>query len=185
MVNFKISKLLPELLARLLLSANDATNTSHFLISARPLSNECTSCERIIVSQYIFEKICKQALKDQAEEMRRLYNMIQSNPTTSTVTGMLFKHQVHQFLQEGNAVTLFPIHSHLPSQGKLYHYNDYTATDTENGEVLTLLKLEEHIFVEETGFAPKIRAYYCPQRTNFPTIDSFTLMNLPLRNPPS
>ena len=55
----KIKKLSSKKLRKLLLSADDSPDNSHYLMSAGPMPSDRTTPERKAISQYVLEECCR------------------------------------------------------------------------------------------------------------------------------
>jgi len=165
MVDEEIRKLSPQDFTELLQNPNKATHNSHLLISTGPSPTNHTSPERTVISTYVLKGIYEQVLKGQVKEMKKLYQILQNNPTTATAAGMIFKSQVHQFFKKRRVIKLLPILC------ENIIYKDYTT----NTKKFTSLKSKELIFTDNPDTPLEVGTYYHPQSTNFPTVDSWLL----------
>ena len=175
-VVLEIAKLAPHELTRLLRS-DPPTETSHYLVSTGPSPHDRTEPMSEVASPLLLELYCTLRLNDEAEELRKFYKMLHSDPTTTAVAGKVFEIQAHRFLRKGITLNLFRILSHRTSQGKNYIYDDYAATNNQVvSEQYTLPKLEESIVTVETKTTDKFNTYCCHHSSNFPSIDSWVLV---------
>jgi len=174
LIKTQAKQLSPWDLIKLLRGVTDPT--CDYLISTRPLPTNRARPERKVASEYILKVICKHTLQDQLKEIRTLYNTLQSRPATSAAAGMVFKSQIHRFLQEERAIDLFPVlTSGKTSQNISYH--NYTATENGiNRKQVALPKSKGLAFSDEPGITLKVNTYYHPQKTNFPTNASWLLI---------
>jgi len=184
-VSSEVNNLSFSRLTKLLQSPDDATKTSHYLLSTRPSPTDRTVAERTIASSYIVEIFCQRVVTNRLEMVRNLYDTLHSTPSTSTGAGMVFEHRAHQFLLEGRNIDLFPIIGHLSSKGKNFIYDDYTATrDKTDRKQVALYNLKEHIVTDEVGTRLEYNTYYRPRNADFPAIDSWVLIQPNLQEPP-
>ena len=188
-VKTEIGKLSLDELSRLLLNANPTTDNSHYVITTGPLEGNRSRPYRTFTSPYAFEQCCKLILEDDTNALRRHWNLLRGDPTTSTAAGMVFEHRVHQFLQKEKTVTLFPILGHALAQRKNTRkgtiYDNYDAT--ESGKHATQIKLpnlKEHVVIDEAKSCVEYNTYYHPKRKNFPSVDSWVLIKQGFLKPP-
>jgi hypothetical protein len=161
----------PQKLDRLIRSA---AGGFRYLTSAGPSQTSRTRSEKTIASQCILEKICKLVLRDRVEEIRKIYDMSLGNSSIPTAAGMIFEYRVHQLLQQGTVMNLFPIIGKTEQTNVIYE--DYTATDSRAAAVrITLPKLAEIILEGEMGSTLQVGDYYRPRNKNFPPLDSWLL----------
>jgi hypothetical protein len=181
-VNAKIRGLPRQGLIRLYTSADN----SHFLVSTGPSPSDRTKPERKIASSHILEECCRIVLWNRAEEIRKFFDTLKTEPTMSAAAGMVFEYRAHRFLQEGRVIDLFPILGRITTQGEDVVYDDYTATDDETDRVQVLLpKLKGFVFTDQTGAALEVNTYYRPRAANPPAIDSWVLSQPTPEKPPT
>ena len=146
-------------------------------MSTGPLPTNCTRAKRRIASPYILEKCCKLVLWNRVKEINEPFNMLKNEQARSTAAGVVFEYRVHQFLQEGRTINLFPILSHFTTQGENIIYDNYTARDNKaDGKQLTLSKPKSLVFTNETGAALEVNTYYHPRGVNLPAFNSWLLL---------
>ena len=177
----EICELSPERLTNLLRSAKNPTDDS-LLVSTGPSPSDRTGPEGAVASQYILEECCGRILKGEVEQMKAMFDMLYKQPDSSSITGMLFEHRAHQFLQEERILDLFPILASTAPENENYVYKDYT-TAKHKTKVVSLPKLTERIVTKETTAANQSNIYYRPQSTNFPAIGSWVLHQPQFFNP--
>ena len=173
----EIEKLSAKKLRRLLLSADDSPNDSHYLMSTSPLPHNRTMPERRVVSQYILGECCRRILRDDVEQLRGLHEVLCDDQSTATSAGMIFKYRAHQYLREGRTLNLSPLHADT-SLGVGNRVPD------EHTEQFTLPRMEEGLIDEDT-IRNKPHTYFRPQNTNSPTVDSWTLTQDKPEGPPT
>jgi len=180
-IQSEIRKLSPDSLIRLLQNTEAATDSSHYVITTGPLLGDRSKPYRTFTSPYALEGCYKLLLDDGANALRRLYEILRGDPTTSTATGMVFEHWAHQFLRKQKTMDLYPILGRLYNRGKKADaaiiYDDYHATKSgDDRKRINIQDLEEYVVIDETETAVEYNTYYHPKRTNFPTVDSWIVV---------
>jgi len=103
----------PDTLRGLLVSADKATNTSHFLVTTGPLADDRTRPEGKLTSVYVFARFCELVLLNRVEVLKDFYEALHLTPTTACSAGMVFEHRAHQFLREGRILDLLSMHQYI------------------------------------------------------------------------
>lgn len=169
----EINKLSPSDFTKLVRSVDNATDGSHYLISTGPLSSDRTMSERKVASSYILGECCKKIFGDRVEEIKKLYDTLRNEPTTSTTARMIFQYRAHQFLQMGRVLEFLPLLGRNSPEGEGIIYEDYASRNPKHA---SLPKLKERVVTDETGTRLGYDTYYRPQSNSFPTIDSWVLV---------
>jgi len=107
--------------------------------------------------------------------------VLHNDQTTSTAAWMVFERCVHQFLQKEKTITLFPILGRVltsgPNSGKHIIYDNYKAMrKAKNQTRVNLPKLEEFVIINKSKMEVKFNTYYHPKQRNFPSINSWVLI---------
>ena len=181
-VTSEINQLSPNGLTELL----SAISNSHYLVTTGPLPNDRTRAERKISSPYIVGEFCRLILRNRVEMMKDRYNKLRTAPATFPAAGMIFKYRAHQFLQEGRTLDLFPILPSPQPQGETrlrYVYNKY-IDDVRRRQRFTFPRLEVRIVTKDAQHTHELGVYYRPQGPNFPSADSWVLVQLNPQEPP-
>ena len=175
-VNEEINQLSPQDLVELLQNAANATDYSHFLISTGPLSIDRTRLERKVVSPHVLVKICNRVLKNQLEEIRKIYNTLRAKPTTAGAAGMIYESQVHRLLKAGRTIDLYHIRFVLADKEKNATRESYEAIgDGKYWKSFTIPSSTEFLF-NKPPTSPQIGTYYRPQNTQCAAINPFLLI---------
>jgi len=181
-----IRRLSSEGLTTLLQDADAGSENSHLVISTGPLPGNRSKAERKFASTYVLEECCKRILGNEVLEMRSHYNLLRGNPISATAAGMVFEHRAHPFLRQQTTIDIFPILGRVTTKhGKNAYYDDYTATNNDTDKTrVDLPPLEEHHFIDKIPTHLKYNTYYRPKRTNFPSVDSWILIQPDPKEPP-
>jgi hypothetical protein len=116
-VTAEIGKLSPRGLTTLLLYANNATDSSHYLMSTGPSPADRTKPERKIASPHILEECCKKVFGNRVELLREFYYALHSEPATSAAAGMVFE---YRFLHGGRGSQPLPHSRQLVHRPKFH-----------------------------------------------------------------
>ena len=177
-VTSEIKRLSAKKLRRLLLSADDSTDNSHYLMPTGPMPSDRTAPERKVISQYVLEECCKRILKDDVEQLRRLHEVLHNDQSTAASAGMIFKYRTHQYLREGRVLDLSSLHVNTsPGVGNCIP-NDRT-------EQLALPRMEEHLIEGGTVRTYGLHTYFRLRSAVPPAVDSWILTWPSLEGPPT
>ena len=183
LVKDEINWLSPKKLTRLLRQPNAVAENFHYVISAGPMPGDRSEAERKFASTYVLEQCCKRILEDDAEALKKYYNILYDDPTTFAAARMVFGYRAHLFLREARVLELFPNlcrfskSKKIKDAGKSAFYDDYKATkDTMPTKQVELPGLKEHVITDETEKCVEYDTYYRPEHNNFPSIDSWVLL---------
>ena len=158
------------------LQSPESDESSHLLVVTGPSPTSRELSQKGIASRPIFEIIWDRHMKNQVGESLFFYNLFQGTPDFGSAAGWIFEYRMHQLLQKGNSIRLFPIRG--AKSKKNFTWNDYTATNNqENSTLLQLPSSKEYPLDKETKLI--VGRYYRPRAGNFPTIDSLLLVSPP------
>lgn len=162
--------------------------TSHTVISTGPSKHNRSIPERWIASQYVLDVMCRQALNHQLMEIKRIYYTLRDDSQMATAAGMFFEYRVHRLLCEGRTINIYPVlckskKRRKPKGEEFFVYNDYSARNTGEPEQLILSEFDTKIVSK--GEVKNIRknTYYRPTEKNFPSVDSWLLLEPTPRHP--
>ena len=168
----EIEKLSAEKLRKLLSSADDSPDNSHYLMSTSPMPHDRTEPKRKVISQDVLGECCKRVLKDDAEELKKLYDMLRGEKSMAASAGMVFEHGVHQYIREGGVLNLFPLLANPSPRGGNYVFEDYHPT---HSSPFKLPRMEEYFVGKETDHTHELHTYFRPLSTNFASFDSWVI----------
>ena len=119
-------------------------------------------------------------MKHQVDDSLFFYSLFQHSPDFAAAAGWIFEFRMHQLLQEGGPIELFPIVGARANTN--FAWKDYKATvNGKNPMFLQLPPSEESPLVEQAEL--DVGHYYRPQANNFPAIDSLLLIHPPNESP--
>jgi len=91
----------------------------------------------------------------------------------ATSAGMVFEYRVHQYLREWRVLELHTILANNHPEGGNYAFNEYQPTHPVSIE---LQKMEQFFVGNKTKNTHEFHVYFRPQHSNFPSIDSWTII---------
>lgn len=177
LVTDQINRLKPEDL-RYALQSPDSDESSYLIMLIEPSPTSRFLAQKRVISRGVFDLLWDRHVKDRVSNMQHFYDVFKSSPGSGSAAGWVFEIRIHQLLKQGISIRLFPI-SRRGSKSKVNEiYDDYTASkQRENQKVLQLTASEGHLLDEKVQLVAG--HYYRPEPTNFPTIDSLSLIHPP------